>query len=516
MKKLLKLTLLLATCFVFVNSCDKDDEAPIVPSKRVIFTSEQNLNNTIRVDSDLTFGDVSTGVESRTWNFPEGVANVTQSGEDVVKAIFRQVGEHDVVLNQTFRESAFVGNTQIGTQIDTTITVTVVEHIKINLQANYVNPDGSLGGALNLANNAQNEVQAGRFVRYSFEPLGQPQRIEWSANGGNPSTLTGGATEVDVQYGALGVFGIDIDAGTPRPFGEDAISFTNLVKVIPSADPVFLNSIEGRRDGSLTLVYSREMDASSFVNSDFAVSILDKTGTNIPANIQSITLDPNAGNTLVIAFDNELVYVDDTVNISYTAGSLKTADQVEADSFANIRMDAFEQSSNVFEEGGMDVSFENSTETNWPYQFWGAPWDLYNFSVTATQAHSGINSASIEILPNGGMIIGHTDGNFTAETGKDYEMGVWTYVESVGNNEAGQFDPDLRLYWFPSTDWGVGPNPAFVPDFTIGEWVFTSIFVKFTHDGATTLNIRGFNEFNSESVKLYMDDLSLREVILRP
>jgi len=90
------------------------------------------------------------------------------------------------------------------------------------------------------------------------------------------------------------------------------------------------------------------------------------------------------------------------------------------------------------------------------------------------------------------------------------------YVDDLGNSDPAQFLPDIRFFWFPDTNWGVGGNPTFGSDFTTGEWVYSKLYVEFSETGDKTFQIRGYNEFNPDRLKFYIDNLSVSEVTLRP
>ncbi len=522
MKKNLKIIMLLVTTILLITNCQKDDVDTDIPSKRAIFTSEQSQGNTIRVNSLLTFGDVSTGVISRTWSIPEGVANITESNESRIKPIFNRVGQHNVTLTQTFEESAFVNGVQRGARLDTTIVVTVLEPIKIDLRANYINPDGSLGAALNLSNNVENEVIASRSVRYTFDPVGLPQNIAWTPDGGDPDQVAGTMSQIDVAYKRIGVYDFKVIANTPRPFGGDTISFEKLIKVIPSTDPVTLGNVEGKRDGTLALEFSREMDETTINAGDFSITV--ENGTTIPATISSVSINPTEKNILNITLDGELIYIDDTVTVSYTAGALSTADGVQADSFTNVPMDSFEQSPNLLDAvtATTDSGFENSLSTDWidgGFAF-GTALDA-TLTVNNTRAHTGINSGLVTASANTNSVIYNQGKEFPFETGKTYQLGVWSYLESSIDRAATGFDPEFRYYF---RDPGAnlinysisGPVIPFL-SVPLNEWVFNSIIITTTASTAPKeIMIRFLNEGNNNDLRVYIDDLSVSEVVTRP
>ncbi len=506
--------------FVTVFSCNDDDEIRNDANHRVIYTSEMDFDNIIEVNNEITFGDTSVGVKSRTWTFPDNVVNIEgsnnniTSSEAVVKAYFNTAGEYDVVLNQIFNGNAYVNKELKGNELDTIIKVTVLEPVSIDLKAYILNSDGTLGNELTLATNAENEVMASKTVRFVHTTSGAPNQFEWTFERGNPSTYNGVETEVDVKYSSVGVYDVQFKASRNRPFGESILTYENLIKVIPSTAPVTLDKVTDN-DGKIALEFSRDMNASSIDPNTFSITI-NNNGTTLNPSVLNASLSPNAANVILLELSGERVYNDDEVLVSYTPGSLMTQDAVAAVAFTDVPLEF--TTMNILETTNYDYSFENSSDSNWPYLWWGAPWDKYDLAISSNQAHHGSKSAYVEIHENGGMIIGHSDQGgvsvtFPAKSGKTYEIGVWVYVEDLGDQTS---NPDLRFFWDPNTNWGVTANPEFTTDFAVGEWVYSSVFAEFTATGDYSFWIRGWNEYNAERLKFYMDNISISEVNLRP
>ncbi|OBQ56695.1 hypothetical protein JJL45_12075 [Tamlana sp. s12] len=504
------------------TACNEEDDLQLQePSERVIYTSQMDFDNQIEVGSFLTFGDVSPGVSSRTWTFPENVTNVegATSSEDIVKAYFNTAGVFDVTLHQVFKKDAYVDQTLMGKELDTTIVVTVLEPIDVSVTANYINPDGTIGGALSLAENANNELQAGRSIRYTYTAVGAPTSTTWSFEGGKPGTMEN--TEiVDVKYSRMGEFGIELVAGRDRPFGEFSLVYDNLITVIPSTDPVTLDAVYNADSsgGILNLEFSREIEPSTVDLADFTVTA-SNGGTVVNPMIANASVDVNEGNIVVLTL-GDVVYNDDQVTVSYTPGTLKTLDEVAVDAITDSPMVFVGE--NIFDNGIFDYSFERTSDISWVFQNWDlVPWKEYDFSVSSAHAYEGDFSGYAEVHANGGMIVGQEDGDknavtFHAEAGKSYELGVWIYVESLGTINAGVNPPDVRFYWFPDTNWGVAGNPTFTVDYQVGQWVYSSQIVSFFETGEKTISIRADNQNNPEPLKFYMDNLTLIEANLRP
>ncbi|SFF68304.1 hypothetical protein SAMN04488033_10469 [Salegentibacter agarivorans] len=503
------------------SACDKEDLVNVdEPNHRVVYTSQMDFQNRIQVNDTMSFGDVSAGVISRTWTFPENGVNVidmttNSSTNAIVKALFTQPGEFEVDLHQVYKDNAYVDNILKGKELDTTIVVKVLDSIKISVQANYLNEDGSLGAALTLEDMAENELEASKSVRYSLSTIGEPEDIAWSFEGGDPSNIEN-ETEVDVKYRRMGTYNFQVVASRERPFGADTLSFTDFIKVIPSSDPVTLDAVI-EEDGAIALHYSREMDPTSLRSGDFSVQI-ENSETILNPLVANVSIDQNQGNVVLLELENEAIYNDDTVTVSYTPGILSTLDGVAADAFEGEKV-VF-SGENVLSPTAYDYSFENSTASNWPYLGWGAPWDMYDFSISETQSQLGTKSGLVELRPYGGMIIGHRDDNgnnitFPIEADKTYEIGVWIYIEEMGTIDESVELPSLRFFWNPNTNWAV-QGPSFDNSWPVGEWVYASTLAEFTAGGEYRFMIRGANTKQTEGIKFYMDNISVTEARIRP
>lgn len=513
---------------LFMVACSEDESVNLVePSHRAIVTSEMDFDNTINIGGHIDFGDISRGVESRIWTFPENVSSISgtdinTSSKDVVKGIFYEPGTHNVTLNQVFKGNVYPNEDSImpdvGKELDTTIVVTVLGPVQAFVKAHYINDDGSTGAELNLSDNAENEITASKYVRLSYTVEGAPVNFVWNLPGAKPAQVLDASPEVDIRYSKLGSWDLQFIASRNRPGGSDTINLKKFIKVIPSTDPVTLDRVfEKESQTKIGLEFSREMDPATVNKNDFSVTIETAGGAVITPIIKSVLVDSEEGNILVVELDNEIMYNDDIVKVSYIPGSLGTLDAVASDAFTDQILTDFIKV-NLFDDpnSNVDNSFETSDVSNWPYLWWGAPWDGYKMSFSFDQAHSGSKSMYLEFDPNGGMIIGNTDadGNnvtFPTEKGFKYEMGAWIYVLDVGSPVAS----NIRMYWRPSTDWSVPDNPNFNATTPIGEWFYTSVTVSFSSSGNESFMIRGEN-INSEALKFYMDDLSLYKLTSRP
>lgn len=508
-------------------ACDEENDIEIVEANhRVIVTSEASVENTINIGGHIDFGDISRGIESRTWTFPEGATIVGEKGntssKDVIKGFFSIPGEHNVTLNQVFKGNVYPNEDSTtpieGKVLDTTIVVTVLGPISSVLKAHYLNDDGSVGAELNMSDNAENVLTASKYIQLTYESQGEPSNFVWNLDGGKPNQITNPGGAADVRYNKVGSWDLQFIASRARPGGADTVNIKKFIKVIPSTEPVVVDKVTNK-EVNIAIEYSREMDESSLNKNDFAVTIETTAGAVLNPAISKVSVDAVDGNIVILELDGETIYNDDIIKVSYTPGALTTLDGVAADALTDAEL-VFAQGENILKNTSVDYSFETSTAANWPYLWWGGQWGEYDFAISGDQAQDGSSSAYLEFRPNGGMIIGHRDaaGNdltFPVESGERYEMGVWVYVTDLGEINGGE-TPDLRFYWAPGTDWGIAPNPALTDDFVIGEWVYSSTIVQFAESGEVNYMIRGINNGNSLPVKLYMDNISVVKLTTRP
>ncbi|MGA9637522.1 hypothetical protein [Flavobacterium sp.] len=518
--------IIIAVCIaVFgLHSCNDiyDNINKSEANSRIIATSQMNFSNTIRIGTSITLGDISSGVESRLWTLPEGVADIVGSDNDVtattenVKAIFNVAGAHDVKLHQVFKGDAYTvkESTPKGRELDTTIVVTVLPEIKTVLKAYKLNTDGTLGAALNLSNEAKNEIPAGSTIRYVVESaIGAPENYTWTADGGTTVALSTDKMTYDVKYKKLGNFGFKLNASGVRPFGEEITEFTNLIKIIPSTNPVTLDGVEARGN-SIYLNFSRDIDETTLVATNFSVTITNG-GVTTPS-IASATIDSKEGNLVVLKLGINSFYSNDVITASYTKGALLTSDLVPVDSFTNKPATLIEI--NALAATAFDYSFEKSATADWKYLGWGAPYDKYTFEISTAKARTGIKSGLITMKANGAMVMGYkpanTDNAKFAFGAKTYILGAWIYVTTSTNVASGDL-PEFRFYVNPPFA-EVIVIPAFDASIPLNKWVYVK--KQFTMNGPSSseLVMRGTNTNNSNDFKFYIDDLTIIEANNKP
>lgn len=507
----------LATLILIICGCEEDFIAPTSePNHIFVTTSFGTVESRLQINGDMDFIDLSRGVVERTWTFPEGVAvlmeednNVT-SGKDVVKAAFVKSGVYEIKLEQTFAGNVFLENQQQGiNRYDTTITVTVLDSIKANFESKRL-LDNTV---LTNSNDALNEVIAGREIQFESSSVGEPTDLVWYFNSASGKEIILNGNPVVHKFSSMEVFDLTLIASSN--LGADTIAYQNYLNVIPSTDPVDLVGVTAK-DNAIGIVFSRDM--FNPVTNDAASITLEVTnnGVSYPVNVTGFSLDAEANNIVLLELDTE-IYNSDQITLSYAAdnGNLRTLDGVQATSILNEQV-VFEKD-NILASTSFDYGFENSTNDNWKYLWWGGVWEKYNLNVSEENTYQGSKSAYVEMEAGGGMIMGHKDASnenvtFPLEGGATYEVGAWIYMETLGD---GGSIPDLRFYWAPNTDWGIGGS-FFESDWPVGKWVYSSTQIKAAASDNYNFMIRGHNEFNSQECKFYIDNITVAKLDLRP
>ncbi|OHX64751.1 hypothetical protein [Flammeovirga pacifica] len=510
-----------------IYGCKKEWEAPgVEPNHQVIYTSEYQFGNRVQVGGSMTVTDASKGIQSRTWTLPEGAVvegtTSTSSSDDLVHIQFTEAGIKEVNLSQQFAGAAYVGSEKRESSLDTTIVVTVLDSLSLSVKANYYFPDGSTGDEIDLSKTS--DIQAGRMVKYTLTTIGDPARIVYNFEGGDPEQVTyieseildGTAMETIVQYKKLGTFSTTVLGDRPRPSGSDLLEFENAINVIPSTDPLILTEIYVK-EGFIALDYSREIDPNSVDPSTFSVNLTNvNKGLDINPEVLTATVDPTAGNIVLIALRDETMYDDDIIKVTYQGGNLKSTDFVDADEFTDELL-VHRPNRNVIEDSDYHYSLEESTDGDWNTGGWGAPFDHYDFTVTNAESYHGNKSGKLVLPSEKGSAFTHSK-SFPLEAGKTYEFGVWIKIESGVStiDDSAAEIPSMMVFAAPEIDWGAGRFDinTQTPE---GEWIYAKMdYYTAPKSIDYTFVFRPFNKNNSADLVLYMDNLIAREVNFRP
>lgn len=510
--------------FAFI-SCGEELNKPnlVTPNHRTVFTSEQFYGNEVQVGGEITLSDMSQGVEARKWSFPTGDVSVNASLSDpTLIATYNESGQHDVVLSHTFTGDAYSGGgtSPIGKTIDTTIVVTVLDSIKTEVTAFYVNDDAdkTTGAALILENGAKNPIEAGEFVRLVSVSTGSPASYAWTAEGARPSEAN--AVTVDVKYSTLGVYDLSFIASRTRPFGSVPVSYTDYIEVIPSTKPLALDKVTAINQ-QLALVYSRDIDPATLNAADYSVTITPAASGPISPVVESVALDPtNPSNILLTLAGGEVVYDDDSATVSYTPGTVASVDGALAPAETNVAL--VHEYPNLLKEQGYDFGMED-TSVAWLTDKLFLKGADHTVAKSTAQTHSGDYSLRVEIdAASGGNsvssvssynAIDETLHTFDLEAGIQYRFDAWVYIEKKG----GSFNNNAKFFILDAAgneDWAKFKHVYYsnaVPEGTWNQIHYNTAWPEavWTSVGGEFQVIPHFINGNADTMIYYLDDMSI-------
>lgn len=538
MKETFKYFKIALVALVFIG-CKEDFVAPTEePSNNYFVTGFGNNSPIVQINGYETFSDLSTGVVSRKWTFPGGdVSDIATSGEQIVRVGFFKTGEYEIKLNHTFKDNPYDLNTNTvnnSKTIDTTITVSVVDSVTVDLAAFYVNIDGSIGDEMDLKSGALNPLMAGEKIRFIQSSPGAPSTFEWETIGGSPAEvkITDSDSVVDIKYKRLGKYDLKFEASRTKPQGSDVIVLEDFLEVIPSTRPVILEEVVRRDSNTVALVFSRSIADPKDEVANFSVRVRNTIRDNVGdlflfdqmLNLNETRLGTGDEDNIVLIDMHDNIYNSDTVLVSYAAGNLKTTDDIAVSSFTETELEwprvNLAAAYGGFENGGLGW---NQADLNS-----SPPAGAGIGKFTTDNPRSGNYSAYLKseyIAPGSGgrqwtEIITDADLNdenaasawnvINAKEGDQFVVSYYAYVVSYELQESGIEAHDSYL-WDQFTKLASIEFPKDSAIYETGKWykiesLFTSGFDKILRPYFRTIG----------QYEMYIDDLSIRKSEARP
>lgn len=492
--------------------CSSDDDTNYEVNNRYVMTSFGTNPNVIQVHGEMSFIDLSRGVVSREWSFPDCTftaddsVKIATSDAEVIKVQFAEPGTYNIHLNQVFGGEVYYNLTNTGSNIyDEDIIVEVIDSLRANFSMFEVNDDM----VLPVSKGALNEVTAGHVVRFTSTATGRPTTNNWAITREDGYLRTLEGTEVDFKFAAPGNYSVQYNCSSS--YGADEMLVEDVITVVASTEPVTLDLVDRQAANQAGLVFSRSIgDVSTCPVTAFTVSITNNEVAQDCA-VTELSVNENIVN-LHLTTD---IFNSDVITISYDAevGDLMTADGMKVESFTDVPLTEFHVE-NLLKETSYDYSFENQEVTDWVDCNWGGSWAMYTLAISDAYAHSGTKSLKLDMEALGGAIFQLNKGgvpvSFDIDTTKKYMVGFWVYSAALGDSPEGQ--PNFAFYWAKSTDWGTPQMSPLATD--QGKWVFLTKEIS-APASPNYWWIRGNNNANSQPVTMYVDDITLTELEVR-
>ena len=577
-KKIVKPIIAIFALAVFVLGCKQEEEDFSLPSHSVLEVSHQYQNFTISVNQEVSFADLSTGIVDRTWSLDDGVVadvfkldkdvpdileirdvlrnrqNLTEEEyqlvraklligdqtilptyeDNILKLSFPTAGVYNIYVNQVFENNAFVEQETTARDtniIDRVLTVTVTDRLGFsNFTVSELDNSGTPGVAMPIviANNVIEQgvmVTAGKTARIGFNYTGAPDSVTIESGTGkvvdNSLVLnTDGTGSIDIKYSRVGQYDLVFTAVRSTPAGTLTTTLENPVEVIPSTEPVTLDKAIVTEDGNVKLTFSREMESSTLVPSDFSIDIKDKNGASIAVTVDNAELDTQDASLLTLTLAGDRAYDDDTVTVTYTKNAFATTDGVLLETQTDYAV-LTGQNPDLLEGAGM---FENDLGVDWN---WVGNKVIPEVEITDPPTPANVTNVS----PSGRVVrLTHNKNGGTnlnaancesarivpgMEVGKSYRFTFKRYVRD--NPSAASRSVNLIFRFVPTTggngdqffSLGVG-NANNLDRWIEGEYIFTAD--KASYVDAKLRLVTNWSAY----ADVHLDDVVLQVYNLRP
>ncbi|PKA99692.1 hypothetical protein B0O79_3411 [Flavobacteriaceae bacterium MAR_2009_75] len=476
MKKIIKLSIALFS--VLFMACDDEYEPPFELSDVGFYTSKGTLDELkLNLDDYMSFSDLSQGAVSHSWTieatdaYLEGPIDRNDSllerfiieprtpvsHEKTVHVLFQSAGTKKVRLLNTFNEMVvFKGNKNDEDYemaaikkgdvyvIDTTFMVKVypklVPAIKVSKQ----------GQTMNHEANDTIYVEAGNSLEFTdLSTIGEPTGRTWNIIRAfapdeeiaeNPVIASSGDSVANLTFNRLGSFRASVNisrSGQNIPGAFANYTVNAPIRVIPSSQPFELTGeIMELEDETIQVSYNGEFAPFGGQEEFFTVIV-----NGVEFEIASVTVNSNDGTKLDIKLVDP-IYRPDMITVSYSGGSIESADTREALPFTDVPV--IMSSVNLIPA---DIAgLENGADS------WGAYWsNAGTVSYSTEQAASGEYSLKLQITA------GQDNAEATAmfanpvifEEGKTYIVSYDMYIApgAVGANGAASTGLFLLQNW---------------------------------------------------------------------
>jgi len=497
---ILKTLIFICLASTLLISCSKDDDNDLQVNNSYVTTSFGSSAIILPIYDDMSFIDLSRGVVSREWKFPDGTLNtdslpITSSTDEVVKVMFTKPGTYNVSIHQVYEDNVYLTLQKMDSNIlDQEISVEVLDSIRALFTANEITDPKDL----TIASNANNKIEAGHEVQFTSTATGKPTSNEWTITKDDNIVYKLTGENPVFKFSATGKYSVTYFCSSS--FGKSSSTYENIIEVIPSDDPVTLDHMARSADNQINLTFSRSMnDVSTCDVAAFTLNVINGSHT-VNVAVESMSYSDNV---VTLKLDGP-IYNSDIITLTYdsTIGDLATLDGMKVDSFSDMPMTDFNLPS-ILEDTDYDFGFEQFGADAWVSDGWGG-FNDFSLSTSTSIVHSGKQSLKITMNAGSGAIFHQAKNGsaveFNCVKGQKYSLGMWVYLENMGSGN----NPSFHTYQAIATDWGSIQHELTNED--VGKWIHLTEEITINSDhNYFWLRPNG----NEGEVNMYLDDITL-------
>lgn len=518
MKNYSYIILILSVAMLIMLGCQKEYIPPTGDFADGV--ASKTGKDIIALGDTLGFVDLSQGVETRTWNLPDGATFVVSEDEgepasaQIVRIEFNKPGIQEINLNVTFTADTATFDTIFVVEVLDTITGKLEI---LDIQSSFIEETPT-----------QISIYEGGSITFADSSTGEVNRRQWFFPGGNPEKAggisqleDGKVQDITVQYPTIGVFDVMLVSWREDPFAKrDTVFLEDYINVLKNEEPPLVTDIsEDTEDSTLHITYNLPMKISGDLVSNFTLTV-----DGNPVAINSVSLNPNSNQVVDVVPSIDIFHRANAV-LSYDGnGGLTRINDVPAPAFADTEI-SLDFPDNVLAAAGIDVDFEANTNA--------IGWDLLNFTPANANPITNNSGVSAEYTPDGynstGAMVFHLNANedlgtdeknnlrfssdyinfpITLEAGKTYRLEFYYKVEGEGAQEM-TWRYHAGIGWPPATGGG------WTSGATTTDWQLRTINWNAPIDAEVLdgrMSIQLISKTNNKKADIYIDDLLMYAV----
>lgn len=231
--------ILLSLLLLLGYSCQEEYTIKKDVVQEYVTTSFGNQQCVMQVNGWMSFIDLSRGVVSRVWTFPNDVAigldstKIVTSSSENLKVSFIIPGVHKIHLKQKFCKEIETED-GIKDEKEQYIEVTVLD----SLEASFIGKCRETEKEIALGSEAKNLVQEGHHIDFTVTSKGSPDKNTFTFIGenGKVETIEAVNGEASYQFYTPGLYSVTLESS--NRFGQSSLTYTQFIKVVVTSDTI--------------------------------------------------------------------------------------------------------------------------------------------------------------------------------------------------------------------------------------------------------------------------------------